>query len=56
MDRLAQLPASERAIVFRGTAARLRVGSATIVERISGFAGRFKESSRVDLSRPDSGH
>ena len=33
MDHFAQLPAPERAIVFRETAARLRVGSATIVEK-----------------------
>jgi hypothetical protein len=33
MDRFAQLPAAERAIVFRETAARLRVGWATIVEK-----------------------
>jgi hypothetical protein len=33
MDHFALLPAPERAIVFRETAARLRVGSATIVEK-----------------------
>jgi hypothetical protein len=43
MDHFALLPAPERAIVFRETAARLRVGSATIaLKRISGSAGRFK--------------
>jgi hypothetical protein len=33
MDHFALLPARERAIVLRETAARLRVGSATIVEK-----------------------
>ena len=33
MDHFALLPAPERAIAFRETAARLRVGSATIVEK-----------------------
>ena len=33
MDHFALLPAPERAIVFRETATRLRVGSATIVEK-----------------------
>jgi hypothetical protein len=33
MDHFALLPARERAIVFREIAARLRVGSATIVEK-----------------------
>jgi hypothetical protein len=33
MDRFALLPAAERALIFRETAARLPVGSATIVEK-----------------------
>src|SRR6202521_454747 len=33
MDQFAQLPAAERATVFRETAAQLRLGSATIVEK-----------------------
>jgi hypothetical protein len=33
MDHFALLPAFERAIVFRETAVRLRLGSATIVEK-----------------------
>ena len=33
MDHFALLPAAERATVFRETAARLRVGSATIIEK-----------------------
>ena len=33
MDHFARLPAPERAIVFRETAARLQVGSAIIVEK-----------------------
>ena len=33
MDHFALLPAAERATVFREAAARLRVGSATIIEK-----------------------
>jgi hypothetical protein len=33
MDHFALLPAAERATVFREAAARLRVGSATILEK-----------------------
>ena len=33
MDRFAQLPAAERATVFREAAARSRLGSATIIEK-----------------------
>src|SRR6202166_3134918 len=33
MDRFAQLPAAERATVFREAAARLRLASATIIEK-----------------------
>jgi hypothetical protein len=33
MDRFALLPPAERALVFLETAARLKVGSATIVEK-----------------------
>src|SRR5260370_14198099 len=33
MDRFAQLPATERATVFREAAARSRLGSATIIEK-----------------------
>jgi len=33
MDQFAQLPAAERATVFRETAAHLRLGSATIIEK-----------------------
>src|SRR6202022_1936148 len=33
MDRFAQLPAAERAIVFREAATRLKLGTATIVEK-----------------------
>jgi len=51
MDHFALLPAPERAIVFRETAVRLRLGSATIVEKESGSAGRFKGSSRVRSCR-----
>ena len=33
MDRFAQLPAADRATVFREAAARSRLGSATIIEK-----------------------
>jgi hypothetical protein len=47
MDHFALLPAPERAIVFRETSARLRVGSATIVEKDFWGCWAFNESSRA---------